>query len=147
MVAHYFLGDGYEPDIMAKKFVAHGHKGGSAYTLFKAVGDELGIPFQEQTTDWDKVYMALKNNQLVVSVQSAGFFTGGGHYILLTGISDDDRVFVNDPYGGNYREEKLKDGFENGFTIDQIRASDGTYWIYGRKELKIESAFKELGLR
>ena len=88
-----------------------------------------------QTNNWSKVETALKNGQPVVSIQSTGLFTGGGHFIVLTGMTEDGKVLVNDPNGGNWRKNAtMIEGFENGFTPSQIRASGGTYWIYQPKD-------------
>ena len=45
-------------------------------------------------------YLASGEN-LVIAVVTEGCFTGGGHYILLTGINDILRVHVLDPWGGD----------------------------------------------
>lgn len=137
MVATYFLGDGYTPDVIAYRYGGFNGGHGTSWSLFKLSAEDLGIPFQEMTTDWEVAKSALANDQLVVCVQDVGLFTGGSHYILLTGLTDDGRVMVNDPYGYNYYEnEELTYGFMNGFTDEQITASGCAYWIYGKKDVE-----------
>ena len=58
--------------------------------------------------------------------QSAGIFTGGGHYIVLTGITNQG-ITVNDPNKNN----AVNKGYNNRyFTINEINASAQNYWIF-----------------
>lgn len=40
---------------------------------------------------------ALSQGKLVVASMGPGTFTRGGHFIVLTGITDDGKIKVNDP--------------------------------------------------
>ena len=83
----------------------------------------------------DDVIEALKNHQPVICSMKGGKFTNGGHFIVLTGITEDGKILVNDPYGGNYNKASLQDGFENGFDFDtDIRRDCQSYFIYPSKE-------------
>ena len=44
---------------------------------------------------------ALANDQIVIALQSTGLFTGGGHFILLVGMTDDGKIWED------YEDEKL----------------------------------------
>ena len=135
MVATYMKNEFYSPVDLAKRFGHYNTPNGSYWTLFKNTAEILGIPFQEQTSSWAKAEKALENGQIVVSLQSGGIFTNGGHFIVLTGITDDGRVMVNDPNGHNWaKNAEMVEGFANGFTPGQITANGGPYWIYGVKE-------------
>jgi hypothetical protein len=133
----------HTPDELAAKYGHYNTAKGSYWSLFKDTAEDLGIPFVKSDADngewysWDKVMEALENGQLVVCLQRKGRFTGGGHFILLTGITEDGKIIVNDPNGRNWNKNReMRDGFESGFTSEQIRASATAYWIYGEKEVK-----------
>lgn len=135
MVTSYFRDKEVAPDLLAYVFGSYNTEHGSLWVLFEDSAEILDIPLQERTYDWETVYEALKNGQVVISLQnSKGIFTKGGHFIVLTGIGENDNIYVNDPNGKNYEKEHLKDGFENGFTIEQIRQGENVYWIYEAKE-------------
>lgn len=135
MVTSYFRDKEVAPDLLAYVFGSYNTEHGSLWVLFEDSAEILDIPLQERTYDWETVYEALKNGQVVISLQnSKGIFTKGGHFIVLTGIDENDNIYVNDPNGKNYEKEHLKDGFENGFTIEQIRQGENVYWIYEAKE-------------
>lgn len=48
-----------------------------------------------------QAYTALSSGKLVISSQSPGLFTNGGHYIVLTGLDSNGKVYVNDPNKNN----------------------------------------------
>ena len=73
------------------------------------------------TMGFDLMYDKLKDGYACAIYMGPGDFTGGGHYVLATGINDDGTININDPYGPNYNKGVLKDGFENGFDPAFIR--------------------------
>lgn len=135
MVASYLLDDPeITPDILAERFGSYNTKWGASWTMFTETDDILGIGDVVQVMNWDDgVEEALRNGQPVISNQVAGsIFTNGGHYIVLTGMTDDGHVMVNDPNGENW--PRLADGFENGFKKESITWHCTAYWIYPSKE-------------
>lgn len=139
MVATYLLDIEYLPDELATEFGRYNTKKGSLWILFEESASVLGLKLQERTRNEEKVMKALANNQLVISLQHKGLFTKGGHFITLVGLTDDGKILVNDPNGKNYsKTEELIDGFENGFTEEQVFDAGGPYWIYEEKTTAIE---------
>jgi hypothetical protein len=89
--------------------------------------EELRIAFEQAKA-------ALENGQVVIAlVNGDSMFTTGGHFIVLTGLTDDGKVLVNDPNGNNYK--RFPDKFENGFKPSEIYKGAVAYWIYGKKEV------------
>jgi hypothetical protein len=134
MVSSYLLDTEYSVEKLAEQFDDYNTEKGSKWILIDDSAKELGLSLQEKTSDANKVVEALKNGQVVISVQSGGIFTDGGHFIVLTGITDDSKILVNDPYGANYtKNETLINGFANGFPQNQVFDSGKLYWIYNKK--------------
>lgn len=95
----------------------------------------LGLPTPTYTHTWEKVRAALENGQVVISLQGPGLFTDGGHFIVLTGLTKDGKITVNDPNGYNWKKDnELIIGFEQGFEDWQVKDSGGSYWIYDKKQ-------------
>ena len=70
---------------------------------------------------------ALKNGKIIMCSQGSGPFTSSGHIILLTGITEDGKILVNDPN----KENSLDKGYqEKAFDISEINNSAIKYWIY-----------------
>lgn len=140
MVASYLLDTELDVVQMAKDWGHYNTEHGSLWELFEDCAEPLGIGFQERTYDTEKVMNALTNGQIVICLQRKGLFTGGGHYIVLTGLTKSGRITVNDPNGKNWTKNKtLQAGFERGFKPNQIWESGGPYWIYDAKQLTVDT--------
>lgn len=137
MVASYLLDEELLPDEMAKQFGEYNTDEGSYWVLFEDSAKELGLGFQERTANTNEVMEALRNGQVVISLQHAGLFTGGGHFIVLVGLTEDGKIIINDPNGANYtKNNTMIEGFANGFTPRQVFQDGVQYWIYDKKEAK-----------
>ena len=137
MVASYLLDEELFPDEMAKQFGKYNTDEGSYWILFEDSAVELGLGFQERTDNTNTVMKALENGQVVIALQHAGLFTGGGHFIVLVDLTDDGKIIVNDPNGANYtKNNTMVEGFTNGFTPRQVFQDGVQYWIYDKKEAK-----------
>ena len=137
MVATYLLDDPtLTPDVLAKQFGYYNTECGSSWTLFIDSAEVLGLGEVKQVNDWTQgVEEALRNGSLVISNQVGGIFTHGGHYILLTGMTEDGKVMVHDPNGANWNSNTyMIDGFKNGFKVTAVSWTSTSYWIYPKKE-------------
>lgn len=137
MVATYLTGSpDYDIETLAEQFGNYNTEHGSYWILFEDSAEVLGLDFQERTYSWKTVMEALENGQVVIALQGEGLFTSGGHYIVLTGLTEDGKIMVNDPNGNNWNKNRtMRYGFENGFTEEQVKADGGPYWIYGKKDI------------
>lgn len=87
------------PDEVAAYSTSNGHSThgqGTMRSLYKDLGEKMGLKVTE-TTDANGVYSALKNGKVVISSMTTGNFTSGSHLIVLTGVSAEGMVNVNDP--------------------------------------------------
>lgn len=98
---------------------------GTAWGFFSAAARHYGFSCT-QTNNFSQVEDALKNGKLVISSQSKGLFTNGGHFILLTKM-ENGLIYVNDPNKNN----AVNKGYNNrGFTTSEIRQAAKSYWIF-----------------
>ena len=132
MVASYYNDTDIMPDELAQKYRGYGSKSGTDQGIFEKTAEELNLPFQEQVhystaKDLDTVVNALNEGCVVVAkAKQNSVFTDSGHYIVLTGVSDDGKIYVNDPNKYNYNNSMLADGYSNGF--------DQEKFMYGKVE-------------
>ena len=71
---------------------------------------------------WEQAKTYLKQGIPVIQVHGAGYFTGGGHFIVLTGVNSDGTYSVNDPDGKHRTsatEAQITASLENSWVISK----------------------------
>mgnify|MGYP003301602097 CR=1 FL=1 len=129
MVASYMTDHLYSPAELADYF------GGSAYSnmaRLEAASDALQLPYKK-AANWHESLQALKDGKVVIAlVEEASIFTESQHFIVLTGMTDDGKILVNDPNLSNYARWELQKGFVEGFTEGDILCGYSGGWIYDK---------------
>lgn len=127
MVATYMTGHTYTPDELADWF--GGYNGNNIERLLNA-SDELKLPWQA-AENWHVALKALGEGKIAILLMSGrSMFSDSQHFLVATGLTEDGKVKIHDPYGLNYDNPVLKDGFANGFTSSQIATGYSGSWIY-----------------
>lgn len=127
MVVSYLTGQTVTPDNLAARFR---NADGSHIQRMEAIATIYDIKYTKTFAMYD-VINALKEGKLVVEmVASPSPFTSGQHLILLTGISGDGKIFVNDPLGTNYLNPKLAYGLTYGFDTGVLSYGFSGAWIF-----------------
>lgn len=68
---------------------------GQYWTIFPAVAELYGLRCED--VPLEGIPSLLRSGVPVIVSCSKGIFTNGGHFIVLTGITRDGRLYVNDP--------------------------------------------------
>lgn len=101
MVAIYLTGNlDYSPDYVVTYAIDNGYcipGNGTAWSLMYEGCTSLGINSYELINDESTIKNALDNNEPVICLMGPGDFTSEGHFIVLTGYTDEG-FYVNDPY-------------------------------------------------
>jgi len=132
MAASFVTGREYTPEMLAWEFGGYGEN--NLQRLDYAIG-QMQLPC-EKNTDWRLTKQALQEGKIaIILVDERSEFTTSTHFILLAGINDGGRYEVIDPFEPNYREEYLAEGFEKGFTEEQILAGLEGSWVFDREQM------------
>ncbi len=116
-VATYLTGHQYYPDELAKWF---GGKAENNVDRLRYAAKVLQLPMTE-AENYNFVKEALWEGKIVIQLMNQkSLFTNSQHFILLKGFNEEGRIMVYDPSTSNRKSWRLKDGFENGFTTDEI---------------------------
>ena len=101
---------------------------GTSWDYFAAAMNHFNVPAtMTTTTSIDEVAAALGSGALVISSQSEGIFTSGGHFIVLAGIDANGGITVKDPNKNN----AINKGYNTRkFTKTEINQSAQNYWIF-----------------
>lgn len=132
MVAAYMTDHLYSPAELADYF------GGSAYSnmaRLETASDALQLPYTK-AVNWHESLQALKDGKVVIALmEESSVFTESQHFIVLTGTTEDGRIFVNDPNLSNYARWELQKGFANGFSEGDILCGYSGGWIYDKEAM------------
>lgn len=79
---------------------------------------------------YEYVYNELKNGYPVVASMHKGHFTGGGHFIVLTGVDTDGQVLINDPNPAT--------GI-NKYPMKDISDEANAFWVFSNPNMKFDN--------
>ncbi|MBO7251896.1 MAG: C39 family peptidase [Oscillospiraceae bacterium] len=133
MVASYMTNHNYFPDQMAYHFGSHGDNN---IARLEYGCEQMQIPYRRSENAVD-VIQALKEGKVaIVLMNSKSIFTSAQHFVVLTGITDDGKILINDPMETNYTaSDYLRKGFNEGFHHkDIINGYDGG-WIFDKADM------------
>lgn len=132
MVATYLTGYEYLPDELAYYF---GGRAGNDLARLEYASKALGLSY-EKPENWHHTLAALQQGKIaIVLVSGNSAFTDSQHFLVLTGLTEDGKVLVNDSYAPNYEKWDLKQGFENGFDESAIIAGYQGAWVYDKASM------------
>lgn len=131
MIATYFTDTELTPPEMCARYGKYSHKNGTDGMIFNIESPVMGFYLREKTYDARVAKAALEEGQIVVSIQHNGYWTRGGHYIVLEDIDEDGMVQVRDSNLYNYR--RVSAHVNDRHTWGSITSSGSGYWIFEDK--------------
>lgn len=138
MVASYLTGYDYTPDLLAKYF---GGKAENNIDRLEYGSDAMALPYHK-AKNWHETLAALQEGKIAIALMgSDSIFTTSQHFIVLTGMTEDGRILVNDPYEPNYDYWLLRNGFARGFTPGDILCGYSGAWIYDPEAMPEEPTY------
>lgn len=114
---------------------------GSSWALMTEGARHFGLNAEQVSTSADSLVENLSQGKvMIVSTSykgyntptgvSTGYFTTGGHFIVLTGLTEDGNIKVND----SWSEKKSNETFSPEFMQNEIKGA----WAYSYDDLKID---------
>lgn len=135
MLASYMADDELTPPEMCARYGKYSHRNGTDGMIFYYEPPVLGFYLREKTYEPRVAKAALEEGQIVISIQHKGYWTGGGHYIVLEDINEDGLVQVRDSNIYNYG--KLAAHKEDLHTWKSITSNGSGFWIFEDKITRI----------
>ena len=131
MIASYLCDDELTPPEMCARYGRYSTQTGTAGSLFEDAPPELGFYLIKKSYDWREAREYMQEGHPVVVCQYRGYWTSGGHYLVLEKLTEDGLVQVRDSNLYNYR--KLPRHKDDAFPWDTISTAGQGYWIYEKK--------------
>ncbi len=144
MVLRYLTGrddEKFDPEYLFEWAYKNGEYFGyglAESTLTKFLENEGGIKSYWIDPDAARVSRALRNGHPLIALMHEGYFTSSGHYIVLTGITRDGYVTVNDP--NNSSTGRME------YRLDTVLSQAKDFMICGiseEEDRKLEEAEKQ----
>lgn len=128
MVLSYMKGQQILPsDVVAwtgNRYYVNG--AGSSWDIFGAVASNWGISCRGLGHSQSNMLAALSEGKPVIASMGPGTFTKGGHFIVLTGLTDDGKITVNDPNDSAKKNHK-----GTAFDVSLIMRESKNFWSFG----------------
>jgi len=134
MLASYLADDELTPPEMCARYGRYSYENGTDGMIFINEPPVMGFYLREKTYEPRIAKQALQEGHIVISVQHKGYWTTGGHYLLLERITEDDMVQVRDSNIFNY--SRVPTHINDLHPWKNITSAGSGYWIY---EYKITS--------
>lgn len=135
MVATYMTDHVYMPDEMANylaEFI------GNNVQRLEYGSDQLRLSWKRAGNIHETIRELKEGKVAIALMNEKSLFTTGQHFIVLTGLTEDGKILVNDPNEDNYDAWNLKEGFETGFREGLIIAGFSGAWIYDKSDMPEE---------
>ncbi len=121
----------------------HGYysRAGSAHEMIPAMAAAYGLNCQGVGTDYAAIKKALKEGKPVVALMGPGYFTRGGHFMVLVAIDDNDCVTVADV--GSRARSAYKYHLSDVIAQSKSAGAGGPFWVMSYSQDKKALAKKE----
>nr|MBQ8244807.1 peptidylprolyl isomerase [Oscillospiraceae bacterium] len=131
MLASYMADDELTPPEMCARYGHYSHSNGTDGMIFNYEAPVMGFYLREKTYDPPVAKAALEEGQIVISVQHKGYWTRGGHYLVLEKMNEDGTIQVRDSNLFNYKRVPAHIGDSHAWS--DITGAGSGYWIYEDK--------------
>ena len=136
MLASYLADDELTPPEMCARYGRYSHSNGTDGMIFIYEPSAMGFYLREKTYEPSVAKAALEEGQIVISLQHKGYWTRGGHYIVLEKITDEGLIQVRDSNLYNYG--KIRAHKEDMHTWGSITSSGSAFWIFEDKVTRVD---------
>lgn len=134
MLASYMVDDELTPPEMCARFGQYSTERGTDVTLMMYEAPAMGI-YHRKTYDMDEALEALKDGHILISIQTPGYWTRGGHYIVVEKLNEDGTVQVRDSNIFNYK--RIESHKQDKHTWESITEDNKTMWIIEKKLTRV----------
>lgn len=135
MLASYMADDELTPPEMCARYGRYSHANGTDGMIFIYEPSALGFYLREKTYEPSVAKAALEEGQIVISLQHKGYWTRGGHYIVLEKINEEGLIQVRDSNLYNYG--KIRGHKDDLHTWGSITGAGSAFWIFEDKVTRI----------
>ena len=143
MLVSYMTDEEWTPPELCALYGKYCSDKGTAHAMFFEVPTDRGFYCVGRVFNWSEAQEALEQGYMVVTLQRDGYWTRGGHYLLLHNLletEDGTKIQVRDSNLYNY---KRLEGHTTGyFDLETIPPNSRCYWIYQKKVTNLDACIR-----
>ena len=140
MLSTYMTDEVLTPGGLAARYGSYNSKSGTDQMILMRVPPELGYFTLKKTSNWAEVEAALKEGKKAISLQVKGYFTRGGHYLVISELLDNGNVILRDSNVYNYK--RLKEHAQDEFPPQLLFPNGQGFWIFDNKIVRIPACIR-----
>ena len=134
MLASYMADEPLTPPYMCEQFGRYSLDTGTDSGIFRREGGAMDCFQIYSTYDWKEAREYLRQGYPCIVLQHKGYWTRGGHYLVLECMDADGLVQVRDSNLFNY--SRIRDGhLADRFSWDVIHPNSSGYWVFEKKDI------------
>ncbi|MCX6728168.1 MAG: phage tail tip lysozyme [Candidatus Saccharibacteria bacterium] len=120
------------PDKMAVKYGVYHVPGGTSHALFHKAASDYGLKDRDLGMNFDAVRDILQKGGLVIMGANAGYFTTGGHLMVIRAMTaDGSKFYVADPARPNGNYTATTESREGPFTPEFLTGQGSVVTLWG----------------
>ena len=132
MLASYMSDTPLTPPMLCARYGRYCTEKGSDRTLYVHTPGEMGFYLKKQVFSPKEALAALEEGYIVVGLQHEGFWTRGGHFLLLEKLNENGTLQIRDSNIYNY--SKLDGHKIDEFEWSTIPPAAVSFWIFHPKQ-------------
>lgn len=141
MLATYMTDEEWTPPELCARYGRYCSNEGTNSAIFADAPGELGFFLEREVDrDWETVWEALESGRVVTNLQYKGYWTRGGHFLLMEDITEEDTVVVRDSNIYNYGN--LPAHKQDAHAKKSLTACGSHCWIYQPKVTRIPACIR-----
>lgn len=131
MLGSYLTDEELTPPQLSALYGRYSRPTGTSSSLFEDAPPQLGFYLLKKTYDWREARDYMQEGHNVIVCQHKGYWTRGGHYLVLESLTEEGLVQVRDSNMANY--QRLYRHKDDAFPWDTLSTGGHGYWIYEKK--------------
>ena len=135
MLASYMCDEWLTPPVLAREYGDYCYSTGTDANLIADAAPELGYYVYWMGYQWTTSRDYMEQGYETICVQHKGYFTSGGHYLILREQYEDGTLSIRDSNIFNYG--KLHPHADDHFKWSHVYPAGGMYWSFEPKITRI----------
>lgn len=135
MLSTYMTDTRLTPAVLAARYGRYNGLHGTDTMMFINTPPEMGYFLDHRAFSWQDIEESLNQGKMVINLQSKGYFTRTGHFLVLTHMTEDGNVVIRDSNVYNYK--RLPEHSVDKFPPKRFPPATLYSWVYDNKVTRI----------